>query len=112
MVARNTLVLLPAAPDTDVPAWFFERTAAEVKAEFMSLLRSRQTKEVFASKAWKELKLGATSSSGRQPATIMLRIRFPEVGGWLAEQPRAYCCGVCWGSMQLVEREWTVGPSA
>lgn len=83
MVARNTLVLLPAAPDTNVPAWFFERTAAEVKAEFMALLRSRQTKEVFASKAWKDLKLGATSSSGRQPAAITLRVRFPEVGGWV-----------------------------
>jgi hypothetical protein len=82
VVARNTLVLLPAVPDTDVPEFFFERTAAEVKAEFMSLLRSRQTKEVFASKAWKDLKLGDSSSSGRQPAAVTLRVRFPEVGGW------------------------------
>lgn len=77
-VSRNTLVLLPAAPDTDVPEWFFERTAAEVKSEFMALLRTRQTKEVFASKAWKDLKLG-TSGSSRQPSVITLRVRFPEV---------------------------------
>lgn len=80
IVARNTLVLLPAAPDADVPEWFFERTAAEVKAEFMSLLRQRQAKQVVASKAWKDLKLGASSSSNsRQPTAITLRVRFPEV---------------------------------
>jgi hypothetical protein len=78
-VARNTLVLLPAAPDADVPEWFFERTAAEVKAEFMSLLRQRQAKQVVASKAWKDLKLGASSNSSRQPTAITLRVRFPEV---------------------------------
>jgi hypothetical protein len=79
VVARNTLVLLPAAPDTDVPEWFFERTAAEVKREFMSLLRARQTKEVIASKAWKDLKLGP-GSGGRQPSVVTVRVRFPEVG--------------------------------
>lgn len=80
--ARNTLVLLPAAPDIDVPEWFFERTAAEVKAEFMSLLRQRQSKQVFASKAWKDLQqAGGSSSSGgsKQPSVITLRVRFPEV---------------------------------
>ena len=90
-VARNTLVLLPAAPDADVPDWFFQRTAAEVKAEFTALLRRRQAQQVVASKAWKDLKLGAGSSSAgsKQPAVITLRVRFPEVrvrlallGGW------------------------------
>jgi hypothetical protein len=79
VIARDTLVLLPAAPDADVPEWFFERTAAEVKREFMSLLRARQTKEVIASKAWKDLKLGEGSGS-RRPTVITLRVRFPEVG--------------------------------
>jgi hypothetical protein len=80
-VARNTLVLLPAAPDADVPDWFFQRTAAEVKAEFTALLRRRQAQQVVASKAWKDLKLGAGGSSAgsKQPAVITLRVRFPEV---------------------------------
>lgn len=90
-VARNTLVLLPAAPDADVPDWFFQRTAAEVKADFTALLRRRQAQQVVASKAWKDLKLGAGGSSAgsKQPAVITLRVRFPEVrvrlvllGGW------------------------------
>jgi len=79
-VSRNTLVLLPAAPDVDVPEWFFERTAAEVKAEFTSLLRQRQTRQSFASKAWKDLQLGSSSSSSsRNPSVVTLRVRFPEV---------------------------------
>jgi hypothetical protein len=87
LVPRNTLVLLPAAPDADVPEWFFERTAAEVKSEFMSLLRQRQANQVVASKAWKDLKLGgsSSSSSSKQPRVITLRVRFPEVchGGFI-----------------------------
>lgn len=79
-VARDTLVLLPAAPDANVPDFFFERTAAEVKAEFMALLRQRQQQQVVASKAWRDLQRGATgSSSSKQPAVITLRVRFPEV---------------------------------
>jgi hypothetical protein len=80
-VDRKTLVLLPAAPDTEVPEWFFQRTAAEVKAEFMSLLRQRQTREVLASKAWKDLRMGASNSSSSRSSVITLRVRFPEVRG-------------------------------
>lgn len=77
--ARNTLVLLPAAPDTEVPAWFFERTAADVKAEFMALLRRRQASEVIASKAWKDLQRTGASSTAKQARVVTLRVRFPEV---------------------------------
>lgn len=95
-VVRNTLVLLPAAPDANVPDFFFERTAAEVKAEFMALLRQRQTQQVVASKAWKDLKLGASSSSSKQPTVITLRVRFPEVSRqalWCAVSWRGGMCG-------------------
>jgi hypothetical protein len=40
---RVTQVLLPAAPDTAVPDWFFERTGAELKAEYTTMVRRRQT---------------------------------------------------------------------
>jgi hypothetical protein len=42
-VPRETQVLLPAAPDTEVPDWFFERTGAELKAEYTAMVRRRQT---------------------------------------------------------------------
>jgi hypothetical protein len=42
---RETQVLLPAAPDTEVPDWFFERTGAELKAEYTAMVRRRQTGE-------------------------------------------------------------------
>jgi hypothetical protein len=42
-VPRETQVLLPAAPDTQVPDWFFERTGAELKVEYTAMVRRRQT---------------------------------------------------------------------
>jgi hypothetical protein len=46
---RETQVLLPAAPDTEVPDWFFERTGAELKAEYLAIVKRRQTGEYHCS---------------------------------------------------------------
>ncbi|KAF8072692.1 PUX2 [Scenedesmus sp. PABB004] len=73
-VERDTQVLLPATPDTEVPDWFFERTGAEVKAEFMDALRRRKAGEVFASRAWQ----AARRAGGPPPTAATLRARFPE----------------------------------
>ena len=35
-------VILPVAPDTQVPEGFFERTGADVKAEYLRLAKSRE----------------------------------------------------------------------
>jgi UBX domain-containing protein 6 len=89
-VPRDTRVLLPAAPDTEVPDWFFERTTADIKAEFMHLRRQRASNDVFSSKAWKE----QSGRSKMQPAVITLRVRFPEVcaaGGEWGRSARVGC---------------------
>lgn len=69
-------MLLPAAPDTEVPDWFFERTGAELKAEYMAAVQRRKTGEVLASRAWKEAQLG--KQAGPAPTTACVRVRFPE----------------------------------
>lgn len=79
-VTRDTQVLLPAAPDVEVPDWFFERTGAELKAEYMSMLRQRQTNEVISSRSWKEAQLG--KKAGAKPTVATVRVRFPEVRVW------------------------------
>eukprot|EP00878_Enallax_costatus_P018439 GHUV01019411.1.p1 GENE.GHUV01019411.1~~GHUV01019411.1.p1 ORF type:complete len:522 (+),score=195.27 GHUV01019411.1:131-1696(+) len=75
-IPRETQVLLPAAPDTTVPDWFFERTGAELKADYMAMLKARQTGQVFARKSWKEAQLGR--QSGPKPVVAVIRTRFPE----------------------------------
>ncbi len=43
-------MVLPVAPDTQVPDWFFERTGADVKAEYINLSRSREQATQFMTK--------------------------------------------------------------
>lgn len=43
---RGLQVLLPVTPDTNLPDYFFERTGADVKAEFMRLYKQRQESQV------------------------------------------------------------------
>jgi len=76
-VERNTQVVLPAAPDTEVPDWFFQRTGAEVKAEWQALAKRRADGEVLTTRAWRD-RAAASSGSAQAPATATLRIRFPE----------------------------------
>jgi UBX domain-containing protein 6 len=82
-VTRDTQVLLPAAPDTNVPDWFFERTPADVKAEYAAMVRRRAAGEVVASKAWKDAQLGKGIAGKHQLKESSVRVRFPEVRGLL-----------------------------
>lgn len=87
-IPRETKVLLPAAADTTVPDWFFERTGGELKAEYMAKWQTRQTSEVFASKSWKDAQLGR--KPGPKPTEANIRIRFPEVKAWVG-----VACSLC-----------------
>lgn len=94
-VPRETQVLLPAVPDTEVPDWFFERTGAEVKAEYLAKMRQRQAGETFASKSWRDAQLGRGKGQ-TAPTAATVRVRFPEVStAWgtapaPAPQPNAW----------------------
>jgi hypothetical protein len=69
-------VLLPVAPDTQVPEWFFERTPADVKAEYVSIRKAREEGQQFKLRP-KQEEREAAKEVGRV-ATV--RVRFPEVG--------------------------------
>lgn len=97
-IPRDTLVLLPAAPDTTVPDWFFERTGAELKADYMAMLKVRQAGQVIASKAWQEAQSGR--QSGPKPTVAVVRVRFPEVSS-VATQCCVWSCSILKASILL-----------
>ncbi|GFR51063.1 hypothetical protein Agub_g13387 [Astrephomene gubernaculifera] len=94
-VERCTQVLLPATPDTEVPEWFFERTAAELKSQWAALQRRRQQQQTLATRAMRERREQEggrqqqqegregqgeeEEGGGRVPAGVArVRVRFPE----------------------------------
>lgn len=72
---RNTQVVLPVTPDTEVPDWFFERTGADVKAEYFAVVKKREAGETLTTRAYKERKAGESAVS---QSTATIRVRFPE----------------------------------
>jgi hypothetical protein len=72
---RSTLVVLPVAPDTYVPEWFFERTPADMKLEYQALVAKRQAGQVLSTRAYKE-KQEAKGKTSYTSARV--RVRFPE----------------------------------
>jgi len=88
-IDRNLQILLPVASDIQLDASFFERTPAELKAEYARLAARRQAGEVLMTRAWREQQQQATAAKGAGRAVIV-RVRFPEVrrsrfwgtGGW------------------------------
>lgn len=76
-IERQTKVILPKSLDTDVPAWFFERTGAELKASFLAVVRRRDTQSHLMTRATRE-KLLSTSSSSSSSNVAMVKVRLPE----------------------------------
>lgn len=76
--ARPTLVLIPAAPDTTVPDWFFDRTPADVKAEYASTVKRRQAGEVLMTRAMREAAARAASRGTQAARFATVRVRLPE----------------------------------
>eukprot|EP00798_Chlamydomonas_sp_ICE-L_P003265 gene3265-13289_t len=72
-VQRSTQVILPVVPDTTVPDWFFDRTAADVKVEYARLARDREAQSTLTTRSWKE-----KQGYGTQAKEATIRIRFPE----------------------------------
>lgn len=73
--ARPPQVLLPTAPGTDVPEWFFDRTGGDLKAEFQRTRAAREQRETLMTRAWRE-KLAQAGRKQHKFATV--RVRFPE----------------------------------
>jgi len=74
-VPRQTQVLLPVTPDTQVPDWFFERTGADVKAEYLRLVKRREEGEVLTTRAHREKERAGAAVTHTQAS---VRVRFPE----------------------------------
>eukprot|EP00892_Ulva_mutabilis_P011389 jgi/Ulvmu1/8622/UM046_0022.1 len=72
---RNTMVLLPTALGSDVPEWFFDRTGADLKAEFQRTRAARELRETLMTRAHRE-KL--TQAGRKQHKFATIRVRFPE----------------------------------
>jgi hypothetical protein len=81
-VDRALKVLLPVASDIQLDASFFERTPADVRAEYASLAARRRAGEVFMSRATREAQqAGRGAAAAPPPRQAAVRVRFPEVGG-------------------------------
>eukprot|EP01025_Chloroclados_australasicus_P052011 TRINITY_DN6054_c0_g1_i4.p1 TRINITY_DN6054_c0_g1~~TRINITY_DN6054_c0_g1_i4.p1 ORF type:complete len:469 (-),score=47.06 TRINITY_DN6054_c0_g1_i4:352-1758(-) len=74
---RNTQVLLPVTPDTDVPDWFFERTPADIKREYIEAKRRREQGQILMTKALRE-KLFSGLQNNKNYVIAQVRVRFPE----------------------------------
>ncbi|KAI8471873.1 MAG: hypothetical protein J3K34DRAFT_520230 [Monoraphidium minutum] len=75
-VDRRLRVILPVASDIRLDAAFFERTPADVRAEYARLSAARRAGEVFATRAAREAARGA--ARGPAPKEAAVRVRFPE----------------------------------
>lgn len=69
-VSRDTCVVLPAEPNVQLPDDFFERTGAELKAEYLSLLRRRQQGQQVVSRR--------PQAPAPVKSEAAVRVRFPE----------------------------------
>lgn len=97
---RTQLLLMKPAADTTVPDWFFERTGAEIKHEYFSMIRRREQDETFMSRDQREkLKQPAVQYEYavvrvRLPEGVLLQGEFDAAEGiiriheWIAEQLR------------------------
>jgi hypothetical protein len=73
--AHAAQVLLPVAPDVDVPEEVFKRSSADVKLEFDTMRERRKQSEVLMTRAMRD-KVANKHRKKHQFARI--RIRFPE----------------------------------
>jgi UBX domain-containing protein 6 len=78
IIERQTKVILPKSLDTDVPAWFFERTGAELKASFLAAVRRRETQSQLLTRATREKLLSNSLSSSSSSNIAMVKVRLPE----------------------------------
>ena len=75
LLLTSAQVLLPVAPETEVPEWFFERTPADVKVEYMSIRKQREEGQQIRIRAKKE-----GQQEGKEAGRVAtVRVRFPEV---------------------------------
>jgi UBX domain-containing protein 6 len=76
---RNTRVLLPTPAEGDPPAWFFERTSAEVKAAYLSAIRRKEESQQLLTRATRERRDAQRRAAlGPPPTVATIRVRFPE----------------------------------
>jgi hypothetical protein len=96
-VDRCLQVLLPVASDIDVDASFFERTPAEVRAEYARMAARRRAGEVLMTRGQREA-AAAAAAAGRapRPAHAAVRVRFPEVRRCGAGCVFSPCLPACW----------------
>ena len=72
---RRTQVLLLKPTEVVLPEWFFERTSAELKAEYFTMARKREKDQTFMTREQREqLNRGSTA----QHTYAIVRVRLPE----------------------------------
>lgn len=72
---RGTRVILPASLDADLPPWFFERTGADLKAEFRAAAARREAAQQLTTAA---ARARARSGGGPPPRHAWVKVRLPE----------------------------------
>jgi len=73
---RNTQVLLLKPTEVDLPDWFFDRTSADVKAEYFAAKKQKEIDETFMTRAQRERLKGTDQKKTYTFAVI--RVRMPE----------------------------------
>lgn len=71
---RRTQLLLMKPTEATVPDWFFDRTGAEIKAEYFSMVKKREQDEKFMTREQRE----QLKKPARQYEYAVIRIRLPE----------------------------------
>lgn len=71
---RHTQVLLPVAPEVEIPDWFFDRTPNELKFAYQSAVRRRQQEAVLLTRAQREAK----QPPPKVHTHAVIRVRLPE----------------------------------
>lgn len=72
---RDTQLLLMKPTEAEVPSWFFDRMASEIKEEYMVAKKKSEASKVLMTSAWRK----ALAEKGRkQFSSALIRIRLPE----------------------------------
>ena len=78
--SRNTQVILPQSLNTEVPAWFFETTGAELKAAFLNAVKKRESSQMLMTKDMRaRISTKQASNTNKTAATYAtVKVRLPE----------------------------------
>ena len=75
-------VVLPTQTDAALPDWFFNRTSADVKRDYLNARKQKEQSQVLMTRAMREQ---LVSKARKSHVFTTIRVRFPE--GYMLQGP-------------------------